>query len=118
MNVEMAEPAQRVYLEYVPIIVCLITVWIADDIQQRRFQDVSYAYSQMEAGYYAEAGDGFEKYLSAHSEQSLYWTLIEKINGADSRYTYKNVQITLSECKDRLLSNYFTIDLRESKEKK
>lgn len=95
-------------------IVCLITVWIADDIQQRRFRDVSYAYSQMEAGYYAEAGDGFEKYISAHSEQSLYWTLIEKINGVDSIYTYKNVRIALSECKDRLLSDHSTIDLQES----
>ena len=95
-------------------ILCLITVWIADDIQQQRFRDVSFAYSQMEAGNYAEARDGFEKYLSAHSEQSLYWRLIEKVNGVDNRYTYKNVQIALSECKDRLQSYYSTIDLQGS----
>ena len=95
-------------------ILCLITVLIADDIQQQRFRDVSCAYSQMEAGNYAEARDGFEKYLSAHSEQSLYWRLIEKVNGVDNRYTYKNVQIALSECKDRLQSYYSTIDLQGS----
>lgn len=95
-------------------IVCLITVWIADDIQQRRFRDVSNAYSQMEAGNYTEARDGFEKYLSLHSEQSLYWTLIERVNGGGSRYTYKSVQIALSECKDRLLSDYSTINMQES----
>lgn len=91
-------------------IVCLITIWIADDIQQRRFRDVSYAYSQMETGNYAEARERFEKYLSVHSEKSLYWTLIERVNGADSRYTYKNVQMALSQCKDRLLSDYSIID--------
>lgn len=79
-------------------ILCLITMYIADDVQQRRFRDVRYAYSQLEAGKYNEAKDAFEKYLSTHSAQSLYWGLIEKVNGADSRYTYKNVFIALSEC--------------------
>lgn len=94
-------------------IVCLIAIWIADDTQQRRFRDVGYAYLQMETGNYAEAREGFEKYLSTHSEQSLYWTLIERVNGSGSRYTYKNAQIALSDCKDRL-SDYSTIDPQES----
>ena len=73
-------------------------MYIADDVQQRRFRDVKYAYSQLEEGNFNEAKNAFEKYLSTHPAQSLYWILIEKVNGADSRYNYKNVLIALSEC--------------------
>ncbi len=80
--------------------VCLVTVFIADGVQQRRFRNVDNAYSQMETGNYAEARDGFNNYLSTHAEHSLYWSLIEKVNGVDSCYTYKNVLTALSECNE------------------
>ena len=79
-------------------VLCLIMVYVADDKQQKMFRDVNYAYSQMVKGNYSEAKEIFNTYLSAHSEKSIYWTLIEKVNGTESPYTFKNVQLALSEC--------------------
>lgn len=78
----------------------LIMVYMADDKQKKMFRDVSYAYSQMEKGNYAEAKEIFNTYLSVHSEKSIYWTLIEKVNGPESPYTFKNVRSALSECEE------------------
>lgn len=79
-------------------VLCLIMVYVADDKQQKMFRNVNYAYSQMVKGNYSEAIEIFNTYLSAHSEKSIYWTLIEKVNGRESPYTFKNVQSALSEC--------------------
>ena len=79
-------------------IICLVGVCIADDKQQKTFEEVRKAYSLMEEGDYDKAGRIFDEYLSMHSSGTLYWFFVEKINGSDSLYTYKNVMSTRSVC--------------------
>ena len=80
-------------------IVIMIAVFLGDNIQQERFNDLRKAYESMQNGEHQEAIQEFETYLSVDSK--IYWELIEMTN--DYTYTYEGVSEAIVQC--RQLSN-------------
>lgn len=81
----------------VGLIMCvvMITIFVADDWQQRRFAALQHGYYSMEHHQYETAAVDFKEYLNVDS--ALYWYLLEHIN-KDDDYSRKKVKECLDEC--------------------
>lgn len=80
-------------------LVVLLTVFAADDIQQKKFKTVRQGYEYMRKGQYSDAIESFERYLDVDS--SFYWKLIESDN--DYFYTREGVAEAIQMCLDKKL---------------
>ena len=78
----------------VVLCVMLISIFAADDWQQKRFAILQYGYCSMEQRQYEEAIVAFKEYLNVDSD--IYWYLIEYSNNENysrkkSRNAWKSV---------------------------
>lgn len=81
----------------VGLIICvvMITVFVADDWQQKRFATLRHGYYSMEQHQYEMAAVDFKEYLNVDS--ALYWYILEHVN-MDEDYSRKKVNECLDEC--------------------
>ena len=81
----------------VGLIMCvvMITIFVADDWQQKRFATLRHGYYSMEQHQYEIAAADFMKYLDVDS--ALYWYLLDHINNNDD-YSRKKVIECLDVC--------------------
>lgn len=77
------------------ICVVMITVFVADDWQQKRFATLRHGYYSMELHQYEMAAVDFKEYLNVDS--ALYWYILEHVN-MDEDYSRKKVKECLDEC--------------------
>lgn len=78
----------------VVLCVMLISIFVADDWQQKRFAILQYGYCSMEQRQYEEAIVAFKEYLNVDSD--IYWYLIEYSN--NENYSRKKVKECLEKC--------------------
>lgn len=78
------------------VVLCamLISIFTADDWQQKRFAILQYGYCSMEQRQYEEAIVAFKEYLNVDSD--IYWYLIEYSN--NENYSRKKVKECLEKC--------------------
>lgn len=94
-------PKEKRIMAIAMFVAVLVLVFIADDIQQRRFAMLEKGYEHMQKEEYAEAIDKFNEYLSIQSD--LYWILIEEVNS--SEYSRQEVNVALEACKKEMQNN-------------
>lgn len=80
----------------------IVFVCTIDARQQRTFKELRYGYEEMKAENYKAASEIFRNYLDSHSNSSLYWKMIEMVNGREDPFTYNNVSDALSVCESCL----------------
>lgn len=78
----------------VVLCVMLISIFVVDDWQQKRFAILQYGYCSMEQRQYEEAIVAFKEYLNVDSD--IYWYLIEYSN--NENYSRKKVKECLEKC--------------------
>ena len=78
----------------VVLCVMLISIFVVDDWQQKRFEILLYGYCSMEQRQYEEAIVAFKEYLNVDSD--IYWYLIEYSN--NENYSRKKVKECLEKC--------------------
>ena len=78
----------------VVLCVMLISIFVVDDCQQKRFAILQYGYCSMEQRQYEEAIVAFKEYLNVDSD--IYWYLIEYSN--NENYYRKKVKECLEKC--------------------
>ena len=93
---------KRYLILLIAALLIIIYVCTLDARQQRTFKELRYGYEEMKAENYKAASEIFRNYLDSHSASSLYWKMIEKVNGGDDPFTYNNVREALSECESCL----------------
>ena len=76
------------------LIMIVTAVFLADDIQQNRFESARNGYEYMESGKYHEATQEFEIYLNVDSK--VYWKLIDMTN--EYQYTREGVMEAVRQC--------------------
>lgn len=84
------------------ISVVILSIFFADDWQQRRFAILNYGYECMELHHYEEAVTAFQEYLDVDSE--IYWKMIELFN--DKSSSRENVKIYLKKAYEGVEGTY------------
>ena len=79
------------------IVFVLISIFVADDWQQKRFAIARSGYEYMKVEQYNEAITTFEDYLDVNSR--VYWFIVEFIN--NENYSRQGVISAIQECNNK-----------------
>lgn len=80
------------------VLMVLTVIFVSDNVQQKRFEQLRIGYEKMEKGNYEQAIQSFDEYLLGKTK--IYWKLMDLCSGEDSLYTRNKVLDAKKRCEE------------------